>query len=79
MHIYSCKLWCKENVDYKPQYENIFSDNVSEQVKVNKHFIMNYKRREKYLIEMKNEETEVQPHAILNCDPLSSLPENSNG
>ena len=30
-HIYSCKLWSKENGKNKPEYEMIFSDNISEQ------------------------------------------------
>ena len=78
-HIYSCKLWNKQNVNNNPQYELIFSDNISEQVKVNKKFNMNYQTREKYLTKMKNEQTESQPHAIQYCNPLSSMFENSNG
>ena len=58
-HIYSCKLWTKEIVTDKPKYENIFSDNVFKQVKVNKYFVMNYKTREKYILEKKNENKEV--------------------
>ena len=78
-HIYLCKLWTTEIVTEKPKYENIFSDNVSEQVKVNKYFVMNYNTRERYILEKKNENKEVKPHEILYCDPLSSLFENSNG
>ena len=78
-HIYSFKLWSKENVKNKPEYEMIFSDNISEQVKVNKIFNMNYQTRENYQTKMKNEKTESQPHAIQYCDPLSSMFENSNG
>ena len=47
-HIYQCNLWNKENEMTKPKYEQIFSDNISEQVKVNKNFMMNYQAREKY-------------------------------
>ena len=72
-HIYSCKLWTTEIVTDKPKYENIFSANVSKQVKVNKYFVINYKTREKYQLEKKNQNKEQNPHEILNCDPLSSL------
>jgi hypothetical protein len=78
-HIYLCKLWTKEIETDKPKYENIFSDNVFKQVKVNKYFDMNYETREKYILEKKNENKEVKRHEILFCDPLSSLFENSNG
>ena len=77
-HIYQCKLWNQENEMNKPNYEQIFSDNISEQVKVNKNFMMNYQVREKYEIERK-EKKENQPHAIPTSDLLSSVPENSNG
>ena len=77
-HIYQCKLWNQENEMNKPNYEQIFSDNISEQVKVNKNFMMNYQVREKYENERK-EKKENQPHAIPTSDPLSSVPENSNG
>ena len=77
-HIYICKLWSKGNENHKPEYEIIFSNKVSEQIKVNKYFIMNYQEREKY--EMKNMEKETKPHAILNhSDPLYSVLENGNG
>ena len=77
-HIYICKLWSKGNENHKPKYEIIFSDNVSEQIKMNKYFIMNYQEREEY--EIKNKEKETKPHAILtNSDPLYSVLENSNG
>ena len=78
-NIYSGKLLTTESVTEKPKYENIFSDNVSEQVKVNKYFVMNYNTRKRYILENKNENKEVKPHEILYCDPLSSLFENSNG
>ena len=78
-HIYSCKLWSKENMMNNPQYEMIFSDNISEQVKVNKIFNMNYQTRENYQIKMKNQKSESKPHEIQYCDPLSSMFENSNG
>ena len=78
-HIYSCKLWSKENVKNNPPYEMIFSDHISEQVKVKKIFNMNYQTREKDHTKMKNEKTESQPHAILYCDPLSFISDNSNG
>ena len=77
-HIYICKLWSKGNENHKPKYEIIFSDNVSEKIKMNKYFIMNYQEREEY--EIKNKEKETKPHAILtNSDPLYSVLENSNG
>ena len=66
-------LWTKEIFTDKPKYENIFSDNVFKQVKVNKYFVMNYKTREKYILEKKNENKELKRHEILYCDPLSSL------
>ena len=76
-HIYICKLWSTRNHirngNQKPEYEIIFSDNISEQIKVNKYFIMNFQERETY-------EKETKPHAILdNSDPLYSVLENSNG
>ena len=40
-HIYVCKLWSTENMNNHPQYEIIFSDDLSEQIKVNKQFNMN--------------------------------------
>ena len=46
-HIYICKLLSKGNGNHKPKYEIIFSDNVSEQIKVNKYFIMNYQEIDK--------------------------------
>ena len=52
-HIYQYKLWRKDKEMNKPKYEQIFSDNISEQVKVNKNFMMNYQAREKYDIETK--------------------------
>jgi hypothetical protein len=45
-HIYSCNLWNKENVAYKPRYKNIFSVNVKVKVKVNEYIAMNWKTRE---------------------------------
>ena len=46
-HIFRCKVWC-ENENEKPTYENIFTDDISEQIKVNKEFQKNYQIREKY-------------------------------
>jgi hypothetical protein len=43
-----CKVW-SENDNEKPTYENIFNDDISEQIKVNKKFQQNYQRTEKYL------------------------------
>jgi hypothetical protein len=78
-HIYQCKLWNNENEMNKPKYEQIFSDHISDQVKVNKNFMMNYQEREKYEIETKKKKEENQTHTIPTSDPLSSVPENSNG
>ena len=41
-----------------PQFETIFSEEISEQVKVNKQFNLNYQRREKYETKLKNRITE---------------------
>jgi hypothetical protein len=73
-HIYQCEFWNKENEKEKPIFESIFGDDISELVKVNKQFQINYNRREKYTleVEMKSEE-QLQPHVIQISDPLSSL------
>ena len=39
-HIYICRLWSKGNGNHKPKNKIIFSDNVSEKIKVNKYFII---------------------------------------
>ena len=59
-------------------YENIFTDEISEQVKVNNKFQKNYQRREIHTLETKNKE-EVKPHMIQIRDLLSSLFEYGNG
>ena len=76
-HIYQCKVW-SENDNEKPTYENIFTDDISEQIQVNKEFQKNYQRREKYKLETKNKE-EIKPHVIQISDPLSSSFEYGNG
>ena len=73
-HIYQCEMWNKENENEIPIFENIFGDNISELVKVNKQFQINYNRRERYKLEVKKKkEEELQPHVIQISDPLSSL------
>ena len=44
-HIYICELCSKGNGNNKPKYEIIVSDNVSEQIKAKKYFVMNYQER----------------------------------
>ena len=70
-HFYQCEYL---NNGYKTEtpFEAIFGDNISEQFKVKTQFFINYERREKHKSEKKIEE-ELQPHAIVLYDPLSSL------
>ena len=62
----------------------IFPENVSKQIEVYKQFEINYNRREQFKSErnndkqLKNEEN-VSHVILLNCDPLSSIVEYSNG
>ena len=73
-YIYQCEFWNKENEKEKPTFESIFGDDISELVKVNKQFQINYNRREKYTLEVKmKKEEQLQPHVIHSSDPLSSL------
>jgi hypothetical protein len=79
-HFYSCTFWNteKEIIEYKI----IFTDHVTKMAKVYETFLEYYQKREKCHIE--NVETKKQceentPHGILNCDPLFSLLEASNG
>ena len=73
-HFYQCEFWNKENEKEKPTFESIFGDDISELVKVNKQFQINYNRREKYTLEVKmKKEEQLQPHVIHSSDPLSSL------
>ena len=82
-HIYMCKYWTIEKE--KTPYEMIFSEDVSKQIEVYKHFELNYNRREQFKSERNNdkqlkENEENLSHVILlNCDPLSSIVEYSNG
>ena len=76
-HIYQCKIWSK-NEKENSKYENIFTDEISEQIKVNKKFQKNYQRREIYKLETKKKE-ELKTHVIQIRDPLSSLFEYGNG
>ena len=70
-HIYTCKLWNKGR-ELEIEYEEIFENDVSKQLKISKIFFQNLEEREKQRI--KNEKTKV-PHEIQQCDPLSSLTE----
>ena len=60
-HVGKQKLCIIFTVKNNPQYEMIFSDNISEQVKVNKIFNMIYQTRENYQTKMKNEKSESDP------------------
>ena len=60
------------NILEKIPYDKIFSDNVSEQLKISKQFFKNLEERQKLQNE-RNEEQNMQPHAIHFSDPLSSL------
>ena len=71
-HLYICEYWNDGNILEKIPYDKIFSDNVSEQLKISKQFFKNLEEREKIQNE-KNEEQNMQPHAIHFSDPLSSL------
>ena len=48
-HVYSCRHWNNENEEVK--YENIFTDNIHNQVIVYKRFKENYEKRERYTTE----------------------------
>ena len=81
-HIYMCKYWTSEKE--KTAYEMIFSEDVSKQNEVYKQFELNYSRREQFKSDQNNDKQlkneENLSHVILvNCDPLSSIVEHSNG
>ena len=76
-HIYQCKVW-SENENENSIYENIFTDEISEQIKVNTKFQKNHQRQERHKLETKNNE-EVKPHVVQIRDPLSSLFEYGDG
>ena len=78
-HVYVCTHWNTEREEI--EYDMIYTDNISQIVKVYKRFEKNYQTREKYRSE-NNEKTESEKitlHGIPNRDPLLSLFETCNG
>ena len=79
-HVYSCRHWNNENE--KVKYENIFTDNIHNQVIVYKRFKENYEKRERYTTEreinLDLKDKEKRNH-VIPCDPLFSMSECSNG
>ena len=65
-HLYICKYWCTDEDNDKSPFEMIFEENISEQRKVNKKFLINHQRRELMT-------KESQSNAILSVDPLSCI------
>ena len=65
-HLYICEFWCTEENEKISPFENIFKENIPEQIKVSKQFQTNYHRRQTY-----NEE--YQSNAIPSVDPLSCI------
>ena len=72
-HIYSCIYLKNEETLEITQFEEIFKNNISKQMKVNRVFFEDWEKREK----MKNESN--KPHVILQSDPLFSIFEYGNG
>ena len=70
-HIYTCILLNKGR-KIEIEYEEIFQNDISKQLKISKIFFQNLEERVKQRV--KNEQTKV-PHEIQQCDPLSSLTE----
>ena len=91
-HIYHCKYW-NNNEEYmnteeymnneneKTTFEEIFTDNLPELVKVFKTFEDNYQKRENYKTEQQNMQNleKNSPSGILISDPLCSVIGYSNG
>ena len=61
-HLYICKYWCDKVSPDIPTFEVMYTENLYEQIKVNKQFVKNYQKRKEY-----------QTNAHLSGDPLSSF------
>ena len=70
-HLYICEYWNNGEISEKSLYEDIFSDNIKKQIQVNKQFMRNFEKREKFKNKKNNSEI-IEPHAILLKEPLSS-------
>ena len=75
-HIYICRYWTDESE--KTPFELIYKENMPKLVKVYKQFEINYKRRQEYENEIKDEQRK-NLHEIPQSDPLFSIVEYSNG
>ena len=77
--MYICTYWNTEKEDI--EYNMIYTDNISQLVKVFKRFEANYQKRENYISESieKKKNENISPHGIPYRDPLLSLFETSNG
>ena len=69
-HIYKCELWNRKNINGETKFEEIFKDNISNQVKISKRIFNNLEKREKF---------KVESHMIQSCDPPQSVVEGGNG
>ena len=79
-YIYICKKL--DIIKEETSFENIYIDNVKEEVKVYNRFKKQYLKMhifKKSEIKEKTNKEETTSHKILSCDPLSSLSEYSNG
>ena len=65
-HLYIYKYWCTDEDKDKSTFKMIFEENISEQRKVNKQFLINHQRRELMT-------KESQSNAILSVEPLSCI------
>ena len=75
-HIYICRYWTDQSE--KTPFELIYKENMPKLVKVYKQFEINYKRRQEYENEIKDEQRK-NLHEIPQSDPLFSIVEYSNG
>ena len=72
LHIFNCKYLNKEN-EAKMKYESIYTNNISEQIKVLRRFQENMEVRNNYIRKSENEKemkNEHSPHVIVDSDPL---------
>ena len=69
-HIYECELWNMENKTGKTKFEEIFENNISNQVEISNRIFNNLEKRQKFKLES---------HVILSCDPPHSVVEGGNG
>ena len=72
-HIYTCTFLNKKH-NIEIEYEEIFEENVKNQLKVSKIFFQKFEEREKHRIAIEQTDT---PHVIQSCDPLSLLSEST--